>query len=161
MAKDDDRPVLIAYDGSDSARKAIERAAEMFPGARAVVVTAWHSVGDAAGAARAALPREVIDEAVHKLDEAAESVALETAEEGAEAARAGGLEARASAMRADQPVWGCIVQAADEHSALAVVVGSRGRSALRSAVLGSVSNGVVHHCRRPVVVVHPDDGSAT
>lgn len=160
MTTKHDRPVLIAYDGSDAARYALERAAELFPGGRALVVTAWRPVGDAAGAARAALPQALIDEAVRKLDEAAESVARQTAQQGADVARAAGLSPSALATRADESVWACIVRAAEEHSALAVVVGSRGRSALRSAVLGSVSNGVVHHCRRPVVVVHPNhDGN--
>jgi nucleotide-binding universal stress UspA family protein len=34
-------------------------------------------------------------------------------------------------------------------------MGSRGRSALKSALLGSVSNTVVQHSRRPVMIVHP------
>jgi len=38
-----------------------------------------------------------------------------------------------------------------------VVVGSRGRGALSRFVLGSVSTGVLHHARCPVVVVH-DEG---
>jgi nucleotide-binding universal stress UspA family protein len=45
------------------------------------------------------------------------------------------------------------VETAEERDAAAVVVGSRGLTALRSAVLGSVSYGVVHHCKRPVLVV--------
>jgi nucleotide-binding universal stress UspA family protein len=36
-----------------------------------------------------------------------------------------------------------------------VVVGSRGLDILGSAVLGSVSHGVLHHVRRPVAVVRP------
>ena len=36
--------ILIAYDGSISARAAIERAGRLFPGSPALVVTVWSSV---------------------------------------------------------------------------------------------------------------------
>ena len=44
---------------------------------------------------------------------------------------------------------------ADEQDARAVVLGSRGRSGVRAALLGSVSYGVVHHSSRPLLVVPP------
>lgn len=157
MTGNDSSAVLIAYDGSEAAQNAIAHAAALFPGSDALVVTAWHSVGAAARAARAALPDDFIQEAVRKLDAAAEAEASRTAAEGATRARDAGLQASARTIRADPSVWAGIVAAADDRGARAVVVGSRGRSGLRSAVLGSVSNAVVQHCRRPVVVVHPPD----
>ncbi|GII66043.1 universal stress protein [Sphaerisporangium krabiense] len=56
--------------------------------------------------------------------------------------------------------WAHPVEALSEASATAdlVVVGSRGRGALRAAVLGSVSHGVLHHARCPVAVVHVRPG---
>lgn len=42
---------------------------------------------------------------------------------------------------------------AAEHGAAAIVVGSRGRSASRELLLGSVAKAVLHHAHRPVLVV--------
>ena len=151
--------ILIAYDGSAPADNAIDHAAQLFPARPALVVTVWASVRDASRAARAALPQDMIDEAVRKLDQAAEAHALEIARAGAARARAGGLDADAATRRADPSVWATIVALADEAAVAAVVVGARGVSALRSAVLGSVSNGVVHHSRHPVVVVHSNESA--
>ena len=46
-----------------------------------------------------------------------------------------------------------IVALADTKSADMIVLGSRGRSAVTSALLGSVSHGVVRRASRPVLVV--------
>ena len=108
------------------------------------------------GPARAALPDDIIQEAVGRLDAAAEAEASGIAEEGAARARSAGMSASPLVICAEPSVWASIIAAADTYDARAVV-GSRGRSGLRSALLGSVSNAVVHHCRRPVVVVHPAD----
>ena len=147
--------VLIAYDGSEPARDAVAAAGRLFAGKSAVVLTVWRSVREAARAARAAMPQAVIAQAVHQMDAAEEAEAAATAREGAELARQAGLDATSTTLCADPSVWGVIVRLAHEREVAALVVGSRGRSAFKSAVLGSVSNAAVHHCRRPVVVVHP------
>ena len=149
--------VLIAYDGSGPAQDAVAQAGRLFPDGRALVVTAWTSLASASGAARAALPDDIIRLAVKRLDAAAEADASRTAQDGVDLARSAGLNASPLTIRAEPSVRASIVAAADQHDARAVVVGSRGRSGLRSAVLGSVSSAVVHHCRRPVVVVHPEE----
>jgi nucleotide-binding universal stress UspA family protein len=40
-----------------------------------------------------------------------------------------------------------------------VVIGSRGRGAVRAALLGSVSHYVLHRSRVPVLIVHADRSS--
>lgn len=65
--------------------------------------------------------------------------------------RGRGRQARATAS--------AIVAAADDEGAAMVVVGSRGRSAVREIILGSVAMGIVHHSHRPVMVVPNRSGS--
>jgi nucleotide-binding universal stress UspA family protein len=52
-----------------------------------------------------------------------------------------------------------IVNLSEEVGAGVVVVGSRGLSALRRAVLGSVSESVIRHAHCPVFVVRADGGA--
>jgi nucleotide-binding universal stress UspA family protein len=139
-------PVIIAYDGSPGSHAAIRRAAELFASREATVVTAWSSVLMVAPAGFG-IPAYLDD-----LDPELEKRAAETAEEGAELAREAGLAARPLVVRGSPP-WSALVRAADEMEAAVVVVGARGLSPVRSALLGSTSSGVVHHTNRPVLVV--------
>lgn len=54
-----------------------------------------------------------------------------------------------------------LCELAAELDASAIVVGSRGRSGIRRALLGSVSDHVVRHAGRPVLVVAPDHDDDT
>jgi len=152
-------PLLIAYDGSEHAHAAVASAARLFPGRAAVVVTAWRSVKDVVPASLVALPASVAHEAQLKMDEAARNEAQGLADAGAVLARDGGLDARAQAIEAAGAIWPAIVRAAEEVGAEAVIVGSHGRSPMRSAILGSVSAGVVNHSERPVLVVRAAEPS--
>jgi nucleotide-binding universal stress UspA family protein len=152
-------PVLFAYDGSAHARAAIERAGTVLQPGPAVVATAWTSFEDAAPAALMALPKDMVGEAVGTLDEANRETAEQLAAEGAELARKAGFDAQARAVRSRGPFFAALLEAADELDASAIVAGSRCRSALAAAVLGSVSTGLLHHTGRPVLVVRAaEDG---
>jgi nucleotide-binding universal stress UspA family protein len=150
-------PVLFAYDGSAHARAAIERAGTVLQTGPAVVATAWTSFEDAAPSALLALPKDMVGEAVGALDAANRETAEELAAEGAELARSAGFDAEQRAVRAGGPFFAALLKAADELDARAIVAGSRGRSNLAAAVLGSVSTGLLHHTRRPVLVVRADE----
>jgi nucleotide-binding universal stress UspA family protein len=143
------QPILLCYDGSDGARHAIDTAAALFPGREAIVLHTWRPVGGI-GAAYAIVPVAVYDEAeLHRS-------ALELAEEGAAIARAAGLDARAQIAEITMDaVWHTILDVADQDDAAVIVLGTRGLSALKTLVLGSVSHGVTVHAHRPVLVVPP------
>jgi nucleotide-binding universal stress UspA family protein len=50
-------------------------------------------------------------------------------------------------------VWATIVDVADELDATLIVTGSRGMGGIKSLLLGSTSDRVLHHAHRPVLVV--------
>ncbi|HTA05109.1 MAG TPA: universal stress protein [Solirubrobacteraceae bacterium] len=61
-----------------------------------------------------------------------------------------------SSIVSGEPVRSALIQQIyDGHHDL-VVMGSRGRGALRSALLGSVSHYVLHHSPVPVLIVHAE-----
>ena len=141
------QPLLLAYDGSDGAKHAIKRAAELFGGGRAHVVTAWSRTPAGApwaGGGPVYLP---------EIEDQLEQSARETAEQGEQLARELGFDAEVH-IPADAPLWRAIVNLADEVDAAAIVVGARGLSDVKSFLIGSVSNAVLHHTTRPVLVVH-------
>jgi nucleotide-binding universal stress UspA family protein len=145
--------VLIAYDGSQHARAAIARAGETLRPGPAVVATAWTSFTDSAPHF---VLRDAVRPVVEDLDVAGREEAEELAAEGAELARAAGFDAAPRAVRASGPFFSALLEAADELDAQVIVVGSRGRSSVAAAVLGSVSTGILHHTTRPVLVVRDE-----
>jgi nucleotide-binding universal stress UspA family protein len=163
-------PVLLCYDGSESARQAIERAGRVLGGGNAVVLTVWESLGSAilrhtpsetTELGRAA--KEIGEDVVAELDASTRERAQTTASEGAELAAAAGFEARPLASRAlpraaerdTATVWRAVLATADDVDAEVIVLGGGGRSGLTSVLLGSVSHGVVHHSARPVLIIPP------
>ena len=123
-----DKPLLLCYDGSENAKHAIREAAALLAPRRALVLTVWQ---DAAALpslawAGAALPD------LEDVFAAARDGAGRMAEEGAGIARATGFDAISIVAEAKGPIWAAVEQAAEEHDASAIVVGSRGLSGIKS-----------------------------
>jgi nucleotide-binding universal stress UspA family protein len=140
-------PVVFAYDGSDLAEAAIAEAGrQLRTGRDALVLTIWEpfNVGF--------LPVGDVEFNAAQVDEVRKA-AEQTAEHGAALAGAAGFQARSMAAEA-APTWRGIVDAADQHDASLIVLGSHGRSGLAGAVVGSVASAVAAHSRRSVLIVH-------
>jgi nucleotide-binding universal stress UspA family protein len=149
----DRQPLVIGYDGSEFAKHAIQAAARLFPGRRAVVVNVFPSAAGTAASAAIGVPEGVLRVAVDRLHESSRQAAGARASEGALLAREAGLAAEGRSEATEGSNWSALSRIGDEEEALAVVVGSRGLSGLKQMVLGSTSSGLLHHSARPVVVV--------
>src|SRR6266508_3416969 len=148
----DDAPILICYDDSNGARRAIEAAAALFADRRAVVL-------DVAPPLTAAESYAALGAMTPDFEELNTEDALSRAQVGAELARRAGLTAEARADLA-APTWDGVVEAADEIGAAAIVIGSRGLTGAREFLNGSLSHQVAEHAGRPVLIVPPPRGSA-
>ncbi|HEX4282756.1 MAG TPA: universal stress protein [Solirubrobacteraceae bacterium] len=149
------KPVLFCYDGSEGSRTALSAAIEWIkPAADAVVLTVWTPAAlqlARAGSFIVAIPDE------GEVDEQEAEFAQRIAEEGAAGARTRGYNAVARVAQSDESVAKTIDDVAEEIDAGLIVCGQRGRGALGSALLGSVSHALAAHTKRPLLIApqHP------
>jgi nucleotide-binding universal stress UspA family protein len=144
------RNVLVAYDGSPDAELALAHAVGMAQVYRArlriVAVTpkppllAWQAPGGMRG--------------IHDAEQA------ELEEKLRAAADAVPDDLSVTTQLLDGDPARCVLAAAREHDHDVIVIGSRGRGRMTAALLGSVSNRVMHDAEVPVIVIHRphDDG---
>jgi nucleotide-binding universal stress UspA family protein len=149
-----DKPVLFCYDGSEGSKTALSAAVELIKPADAVVLVVWKPAAvqlAQAGSFVVAIPNE------GEIDEQEAARAQQIAEEGAAGARDRGYNASARIAQANESVAKTIDEVAQEIDAGLVVCGQRGRGAIGSAVLGSVSHALAAHTKRPVLIApqHP------
>jgi nucleotide-binding universal stress UspA family protein len=148
-------PILICYDGSGDAGRAIDAAADLLGPRRAVVLDVGPPLTPAESlAVMAPVTPGAAFEGVNEDD------ARQRADAGVELAQRAGFDAEARADLA-APAWEGIVDAADAIDAAVIVLGSRGLKGAREAFEGSVSHQVAEHAGRPVLIVPPphDDPS--
>jgi nucleotide-binding universal stress UspA family protein len=149
--------ILICYDGSADAKAAIEHAGAVLKGEPATVLTVWDSIEHLIARAPTLAPVSNPAEA----DAARRTEAEHQAREGAELARTAGLDASSDIREQQTSTADAILDEAERMDASAIVMGSRGLGLLKSLLLGSVSQAVIQHADRLVIVVpSPDVASA-
>ena len=135
--------ILIGYDGSAHGKKALEFGIDfaMHAAAELTVVTVFPNVPDYLGAPQ-------FDQMVARMTAGAQ----QTAEMGAEQARACGIEKVNVEVLQGSPAEK-ILAVAETRGCDCIVVGSRGMGEMAGLLLGSVSDRLVHHARVPVLIV--------
>jgi len=147
-------PVLICYDGSESARRAIDAAAALLGPRHAVVLDLGPPLTPAESVAAISPVVPTAD-----FEDLNEADALTRAEDGAARAERAGFQAVARGG-ISAPTWEGICDVADEIDAPVIVVGSRALTPGRELVEGSISHDVARHAGRPVLVVPPPHDDA-
>jgi nucleotide-binding universal stress UspA family protein len=132
--------ILLAYDGSEGAKRALEQASELVEGdGRSMTVV---SVAETVNLGRGGSNIVPVDEDSERRRELAEAVELLSGR---------GVKVRA-VERKGEPAAMIIDEAEKEHTEL-IVIGTRGLNAAKRMVLGSVSTDVVQHAPCSVLVV--------
>jgi nucleotide-binding universal stress UspA family protein len=159
----DDRPVVVAFDGSPEAIEAVRTAATLFRDRSVLVVTVWEPGLAMAGAM---LPATDVGgtnyipptpDQVEALDSAAREHAQSVADAGTRLASNLGAASESLPVPDRADVTETLVGIAEERDAAALVVGARGLGRVKAALLGSTSRRLLHETRRPVLVVRAPD----
>jgi len=149
-------PVIVAFDGSSAAERAIREAAALFAPRRGLVVVvfeAGRAFEAATLSAKALEPAAMLDvSGGFEAEKAALETAERLAERGAETATNAGLEAEGIAVAREVAVADTLVRVAREHDAPALVLGDHRHPELRRLTLGSTLTGLLRHAPCPVLV---------
>ncbi len=138
--------ILVAYDGSKAANKALDRAialSKISPGSQLQVLHAYDFprlyVADGFAPVPATMNKDFY--------ELAEQTVLEAEK------RLTSVGVVPSVSMVQGPPAETILDYAKEHGVDLIVIGSRGLGGIRQFVLGSVSHNVVQHAEIPVLIV--------
>ncbi|WP_197375707.1 universal stress protein [Mycolicibacterium baixiangningiae] len=146
--------MVIAYDGTRNARRAVHYAGRFLSANRAVLLTVWTPASRATEPVAVDLdgppdPADVDDVDIAHAD------AQSTNAEGLALARSAGLAAEPLCVPTMSTVWNTIIETADALDADLIVTGTRGTTGLRSLLQSSVADRVLRHGHRPVLIVPP------
>ena len=139
------KSILIAWDGSRHARRALDEAIDIArtQGSRLTLLTVAAPVQLWVGPYVPPVSEEELTSAAEQLAEEGEALVPE------------GIPV--SSRTAEGHPGTELLKRAEAAGHDLIVMGSRGRGAVRSAVLGSVSHYVLNHAHVPVLIVHEED----
>jgi nucleotide-binding universal stress UspA family protein len=141
------RNILVSVDGSEHAKQALTEAIDMATAMRGRLTimtavprpSAWAFSGPASAGAAESVVAQLEQEFEGILREAADRVPAQVP---------------LTTILTHDPIRPAVLARIDDADHDLVVMGSRGRGAVKSSLLGSVSHAVLHHSPVPVLIVH-------
>jgi nucleotide-binding universal stress UspA family protein len=143
--------ILVAVDGSPDAEQALTQAIDLASCEHARL-TLFSAVQTPPAIAYNGMAGDVVTTLVRETEREAQALLRDAVERVPE-------DVSVTSVLSAEPVRAALVNQIEKGEHDLVVMGSRGRGALRSALLGSVSHYVLHHSPVPVLIVHAEDGA--
>jgi nucleotide-binding universal stress UspA family protein len=148
--------ILIAYDGSQDAKAAIQHAGRLMPGAATTVLTIWEPfAGMLARTPETLRPLAAVRDA-DDINRQEANAAEESSQQAVQLAAAAGLDATPLTTSLHGSIADTIIEQADRLDVDAIVVGSRGLTGM-ALLRGSASLAIVQRAHRTVVIVPSAD----
>ncbi|QPK78986.1 universal stress protein [Corynebacterium lizhenjunii] len=149
--------MLIAFDGSPRAARALEHAARLLRPTTVEILTAWEPVARQAArtVSRTGVHQTVLD-AEAAAEDPAQAEALKLCRRGVEVAQSLGLAGRAHLVEASTTIASAIVDAARELDVDVIVTGTRALSGFRAWWNSSTADQIVRASGLPVFIVPPE-----
>lgn len=141
--------ILIPTDGSDPARPAVEMAIDL-AAVHDATLHVLYVVDQPATVSGVGEGFAGLDDLLDALEERGQQATKAVVER----ARERGIETRAAVRRGNPQ--DDILGYAEDHDVDVVVMGTHGRTGVKRALLGSVTENVVRHADIPVLTVHRD-----
>jgi nucleotide-binding universal stress UspA family protein len=144
--------ILVALDGSPDADQALRQGIDLAESEHARL-TLFTAVATPSIPVYVGMTGDVTADLIHDAEAEAETI-LRTAIQRVPAG------VSVSTVLSREPVRPALIDQITSGDHDLVVMGSRGRGALRSVLLGSVSHYVLHHSPIPVLIIHADSEPA-
>src|ERR1700683_536475 len=142
------RSILVAIDGSPDSDQALTQAIDLAKSEHSRL-TLFSAVVTPPSAAYVGMSGEVVANLTRDAEAETETIMRTAAEMVPD-------QVSLSTVLSSEPVRNALIHQIKEGAHDLVVMGSRGRGAVRSVLLGSVSHYVLHNCPVPVLIVHAD-----
>jgi nucleotide-binding universal stress UspA family protein len=142
------RNILVAIDGSPDAEEALVQAIDLAE-AEHTRLTLFSAVVSPPAVAYASVSGNVVANLLRDAETATEAILRYAVERVPD-------DVSVSTVMKNDPVRPALLEQIDTGRHDLLIMGSRGRGAVRSMLLGSVSHYVLHHSPVPVLIVHAE-----